>query len=130
MITGITRSYRSSVRPAIRTIGMQKDVNVVAGMYILNTKRGPLFLADTTVNLNPSAEQIAEITVNVAKMVRRLKMTPRIALLSYSNFGSSPGPDPEKMAKAAEIRATKNDGTPNPKKKQMKLFQWKSEKKH
>lgn len=103
MITGITRSYRSSVRPAIRTIGMQKDVNVVAGMYILNTKRGPLFLADTTVNLNPSAEQIAEITVNVAKMIRRLKMTPRIALLSYSNFGSSPGPDPEKMAKAAEI---------------------------
>jgi malate dehydrogenase (oxaloacetate-decarboxylating)(NADP+) len=103
MITGITRSYRSSFRPAIRTIGMQKDVNVVAGMYILNTKRGPLFLADTTVNLNPSAQQIAEITVNVAKMVRRLKMTPRIALLSYSNFGSSPGPDPEKMAKVAEI---------------------------
>jgi malate dehydrogenase (oxaloacetate-decarboxylating)(NADP+) len=103
MITGITRSYRSSVRPAIRTIGMQKDVNVVSGMYILNTKRGPLFLADTTVNLNPSAEQIAEITVHVAKMIRRLKMTPRIALLSYSNFGSSPGPDPEKMAKAAEI---------------------------
>jgi malate dehydrogenase (oxaloacetate-decarboxylating)(NADP+) len=103
MITGITRSYRSSVRPAIRTIGMQKDVNVVSGMYILNTKRGPLFLADTTVNLNPTAEQIAEITVHVAKMIRRLKMTPRIALLSYSNFGSSPGPDPEKMAKAAEI---------------------------
>ena len=103
MITGVTRSYRSSVRPAIRTIGMQKDVNVVAGMYILNTKRGPLFLADTTVNLNPTAEQIAEITVNVAKMIRRLKMTPRIAMLSYSNFGSSPGPDPEKMAKAVEI---------------------------
>lgn len=103
MITGVTRSYRSSVRPAIRTIGMQKDVNVVAGMYILNTKRGPLFLADTTVNLNPTAEQIAEITVNVAKMIRRLKMTPRVALLSYSNFGSSPGPDPEKMAKAVEI---------------------------
>lgn len=103
MITGVTRSYRSSVRPAIRTIGMQKDVNVVAGMYILNTKRGPLFLADTTVNLNPTAEQIAEITVNVSKMIRRLKMTPRVALLSYSNFGSSPGPDSEKMAKAVEI---------------------------
>jgi malate dehydrogenase (oxaloacetate-decarboxylating)(NADP+) len=53
--------------------------------------------------LNPSAEQIAEITVNVAKFIRRLKVTPRIALLSYSNFGSSPGQDPEKMSKAVKI---------------------------
>jgi malate dehydrogenase (oxaloacetate-decarboxylating)(NADP+) len=62
-----------------------------------------LFLADTTINLDPTAEQIAEITNNVAKMIRKFKVTPRIALLSYSNFGSSPGKDPEKMAKAVEI---------------------------
>ena len=103
MITGLTRSYRSSVSPAIRIVGLEKDVNTVSGMYILNSKRGPLFLADTPINLNPSAEQIAEITFNVSKIIRRLKVTPKIALLSYSNFGSSPGPDSEKMAKAVEI---------------------------
>lgn len=103
MITGLTRSYRSTVRPVIQTIGVQKDVKTVAGLYILNTKKGPLFLADTTVNLNPTAEQIAEITFNVAKFIRKLKVVPKIALLSYSNFGSSPGPDAEKMAKAVRL---------------------------
>ena len=103
MISGVTRNYRDVVRPAIQTIGLQKDVNTVAGMYILVTKRGPLFLADTTINLNPSAEEIAEITNNVAKMIRKFKVVPKIALLSYSNFGSSPGPDSEKMNKAVEI---------------------------
>ncbi len=103
MISGATRNYGSVVRPAIQTIGTEKDVTVVAGLYILMTKRGPLFLADTTVNLNPTAEQIAEITNNVAKTIRKFKVTPKIALLSYSNFGSSKGEDPEKMAKAVEI---------------------------
>lgn len=103
MISGVTRNYRDVVRPAIQTVGLQKDVATVAGMYILVTKRGPLFLADTTINLNPTAEQIAEITNNVAKTIRKFKVTPKIALLSYSNFGSSPGPDSEKMAKAVEI---------------------------
>lgn len=100
MVTGLTRSYRSTVRPLFQIIGMDKDVKTAAGMYILNTKRGPLFLADTTVNLNPTAEQIAEITLNVAKTISKLKVQPKIALLSYSNFGSSPGPDSEKMSQA------------------------------
>jgi malate dehydrogenase (oxaloacetate-decarboxylating)(NADP+) len=103
MISGITRNYRDVVRPAIQTVGLQKDMNRVAGMYILNTKRGPLFLADTTINLNPSAEDIAEITSNVAKTIRKFKVNPRIALLSYSNFGSSPGEDASKMSKAVEL---------------------------
>lgn len=103
MISGLTRNYRELVRPAIQTVGLQKDMNKVAGMYILSTKRGPLFLADTTINLNPTAEDIAEITSNVARTIRKFKVTPRIALLSYSNFGSSPGDDPRKMAKAVEI---------------------------
>jgi malate dehydrogenase (oxaloacetate-decarboxylating)(NADP+) len=103
MISGITRNYRDVVKPAIQTIGLQKDVGLVAGMYILITKRGPLFLADTTINKNPTAEEIAEITNNVAKTIRKFKVTPRIALLSYSNFGSSPGEDAVKMAKAVEI---------------------------
>ena len=108
MISGITRNYRDVVRPAIQTIGLQKDVSLVAGMYILITKRGPLFLADTTLNMNPTAEQIAEITFNVARTVRKFKITPRIALLSYSNFGSSDGEDAVKMAKAVEILHSKH----------------------
>jgi len=103
MISGLTRSYRSVIRPVIQTIGMKEDVKTAAGMYILNTKKGPLFLADTTMNLNPTAEQVAEIAVNVAKTMWKFKVVPRIALLSYSNFGSSPGPDPEKMAQATKI---------------------------
>lgn len=103
MITGLTRSYKSSLKPLLQIIGVEKDVQTVAGMYILNTKRGPLFLADTTVNLNPTAEQIAEISLNVAKTIRKLRVTPKIALLSYSNFGSSPGPDSIKMSSAIKI---------------------------
>lgn len=106
MISGITRNYRDVVRPAIQVVGLQKDMNKVAGMYILQTKRGPLFMADTTINRNPSAEDIAEITSNVAKTIRKFKVAPKVALLSYSNFGSSPGEDPEKMAKAVEILRT------------------------
>lgn len=103
MITGLTRSYRSSVRPLLQIIGLEPNVKTAAGMYILNTKRGPLFLADTTVNLNPTAEQIAEITVNVVKTIQKLKVKPIVAILSYSNFGSSPGPDSEKMKAAVDI---------------------------
>ncbi len=103
MISGISRNYRDVVRPVIQTIGLQKDMKVVAGMYILDTKRGPLFLADTTLNVNPNADEIAEITMNVAKMIRKFKIHPRIALLSYSNFGSGTGEDATKMARAVEI---------------------------
>lgn len=103
MISGITRNYRDVVRPAIQTVGLQKDMTRIAGMYILITKRGPLFLADTTINMNPTAEDIAEITSNVAKTIRKFKVTPRVALLSYSNFGSSPGEDASKMSEAARI---------------------------
>ncbi|MBL6660556.1 MAG: NADP-dependent malic enzyme [Crocinitomicaceae bacterium] len=103
MITGVTRGYRNCIRPAIQCVGLRKDVNVASGMYILNTKRGPLFLADTTINLNPNAEEIAEITVNVAKTIRKFNIIPKIALLSYSNFGSSPGEDADKMSKAVSL---------------------------
>ncbi|MBL4862233.1 MAG: NADP-dependent malic enzyme, partial [Crocinitomicaceae bacterium] len=103
MISGLTRNYRDVVRPALHAIGLQKGMNKIAGMYILMTKRGPLFLADTTINRNPTAEDIAEITSNVAKTIRKFKVTPRVALLSYSNFGSSPGEDSNKMSKAVEL---------------------------
>ena len=103
LISGLTRNYREVVRPFIQTIGLQKDVNIVAGVYMLMTKRGPMFLADTTINKNPNAAEIAEITYNVAKTLKKFKVNPKIALLSYSNFGSSPGDDATKMAEAVRI---------------------------
>ena len=103
MISGITRNYRDVIRPALSVVGTQEGVDKVAGMYILSTKRGPLVLADTTVNIDPTAEDIVEITNLVARKVRRLNIHPRIALLSYSNFGSAKGKDAEKMSRAVKI---------------------------
>lgn len=103
LISGITRNYKDVIRPALQVIGTQEDVNRVAGMYIMITKRGPVLLADTTVNFNPTAEEIVEITNMVAKTAWKLKIPPRIALLSYSNFGSAPGVDSNKMRDAAAM---------------------------
>jgi malate dehydrogenase (oxaloacetate-decarboxylating)(NADP+) len=93
MISGLSRNYPDTIRPAIQTIGTEEGVKKIAGMYIMLTKRGPLFLADTTVNFNPTAEELADITLLVAKEVRSFGITPRIAMLSYSNFGSSETPE-------------------------------------
>lgn len=103
LVSGITRNYKDVIRPALQVVGKQDGVDKVAGMYVLVTKRGPLFLADTTVNFDPTAEELAEITNMVARKVRRLNVRPKIALLSYSNFGSAVGTDSKKMSKAVEI---------------------------
>ncbi|MFN5422388.1 MAG: NADP-dependent malic enzyme [bacterium] len=93
MISGLSRNYPDTIRPAIQIIGTEEGVRKIAGMYIMLTKRGPIFLADTTVNFNPTAEELADITILVAKEVRTLGINPRIAMLSYSNFGSSDTPE-------------------------------------
>lgn len=103
LISGISRGYKDVIRPALQIIGMGEDVKRVAGMYVILTNNGPVFFADTTVNQNPTAEQLVEITLMVAKAVRNFKIQPSIAMLSYSNFGSSSGPDSEKIAKAVSI---------------------------
>ncbi|HWV65420.1 NADP-dependent malic enzyme [Chitinophaga sp.] len=103
LISGLTRKYPDTIRPALQVIGMEEGAKRVAGMYIIQTKRGPLFLADTTVNFNPTAEEIADITMMVAKEVKNFNLTPRIAMLSYSNFGSSQTPEAQTMSKAREI---------------------------
>ena len=103
LISGLTRKYPDTIRPALQVIGMEEGAKRVAGMYIIQTKRGPLFLADTTVNFNPTAEELADITMMVAKEVKNFNITPRIAMLSYSNFGSSPTPEAQTMSKAREI---------------------------
>ena len=93
MISGLSRNYPDTIRPALQIIGTEEGVSKIAGMYIMLTKKGPLFLADTTVNFNPTAEELADITLLVAKEVRTLGVEPRIAMLSYSNFGSSDTPE-------------------------------------
>jgi malate dehydrogenase (oxaloacetate-decarboxylating)(NADP+) len=103
MISGLTRNYAEAIRPALQVIGMEEGVKKIAGMYLLLTKRGPLFLADTTVNFNPTAEELADITLLVAKEVRNFNLTPRIAMLSYSNFGSSNSPEAKLVVRAKEI---------------------------
>ncbi|MDT8412796.1 MAG: NADP-dependent malic enzyme [Vicingaceae bacterium] len=103
LISGLTRNYKNTIRPALHVIGTDDDVKKIAGMYIIFTKKGPIFFADTTVNLNPTARDIADITALTAKIVDRFKIVPKIALLSYSNFGSADGEDAIKMREAKKI---------------------------
>ena len=103
MISGLAKNYPDTIRPALQIIGTEEGVKKIAGMYLMLTKRGPLFLADTTVNFNPTAEELADITLMVAKEIRSFNITPRIAMLSYSNFGSSNSPEAGLVAKARKI---------------------------
>src|SRR4051812_43956343 len=108
MISGLTKNYADTIRPALQTIGTEEGVKKIAGMYLLLTKLGPLFLADTTVNFNPTAEELADITILVAKEVRNFNITPRIAMLSYSNFGSSDSAEAKLVAEATKIVKRRN----------------------
>jgi malate dehydrogenase (oxaloacetate-decarboxylating)(NADP+) len=108
MISGLTRNYAETIRPALHVIGTEQGVNKIAGMYLLITKKGPLFLADTTVNFNPTAEELADITILVAREVKQFNVVPRIAMLSYSNFGSSNSPEAQLVARAREIVKQRN----------------------
>lgn len=108
MLSGLTKNYAEAIRPALQIIGTEEGVKKIAGMYLLLTKKGPLFLADTTVNFNPTAEELADITMMVAKEVRNFNLTPRIAMLSYSNFGSSDSGEAKLVAEATRILKQRN----------------------
>lgn len=108
MLSGLTKNYVEAIRPALQIIGTEEGVRKIAGMYLLLTKKGPLFLADTTVNFNPTAEELADITQIVAKEVRNFNLTPRIAMLSYSNFGSSDSAEARLVAEATRILKQRN----------------------
>ncbi len=103
LISGLTRNYVSTVKPALQILSTMEGVNRVAGMYILLTKKGPVFFADTTVNVNPTAQELVDITVLVNDAVKRFNIQPRIAMLSYSNFGSNEGVIPQKVREAVSI---------------------------
>ena len=90
-ISGFARKYISTIRPALQIIGVKEQINHIAGMYVMLSKQGPLFLSDTTVNMNPSAKTLVDTTILTAEQVKRFNIEPKIAMLSYSNFGSFKG---------------------------------------
>lgn len=102
-VSGLTRKYTEVVTPLFELIGTRKGTTKVAGMYIMLSKKGPMFFADTTINENPTAEEIVSIALEAAKTLRSINVRPKIALLSYSNFGSSHQPEARKMQEATAI---------------------------
>ncbi len=100
MVGGLTRKYTDTIRPALEIIGMEEGTKRVAGLYIMLTKRGPLFFSDTTLNFNPTEDELVDITALTARAVSHFNIKPRIAMLSYSNFGSSPSPEANKVRNA------------------------------
>ncbi len=110
MISGLTRKYGAPIKPALDIIGVQEGVGRVAGLYIMVTKRGPYFFADTTMNVDPTAQQLADIAVLTASTVKQFNITPKMAMLSYSNFGSAGGAIPTKVQEAVKILHTNYPG--------------------
>jgi malate dehydrogenase (oxaloacetate-decarboxylating)(NADP+) len=103
LISGLTKDYGSTIKPALQLIGIEEGVNRVAGMYMMLTKRGPVFFGDTTVNENPTVDELVDITALLDHSVKRFNIQPRIAMLSYSNFGSNDGIVPQKVRQAVKI---------------------------
>ncbi|MBI3666270.1 MAG: NADP-dependent malic enzyme [Acidobacteria bacterium] len=103
MVAGITKHYPETIRPALQIINLRPGVNRVSGLYMLIINRQLYFLADTTVNIEPTSEDLAEITVLAAERAREFDVEPRVALLSFSNFGSARHPLSDKVRRAVEI---------------------------
>jgi malate dehydrogenase (oxaloacetate-decarboxylating)(NADP+) len=103
MISGLTTHYPDTVRPALEIIGKDPKYNKVSGLYIVSTKKNTYFLSDTTINLEPDAETLADIALQAADFVTNFDLEPQVAMLSYSNFGSAEGKSPEKIRKALQI---------------------------
>ena len=103
MISGLTRKYAQPIKSALEVIGVQKGVSRVAGLYIMVTKKGPYFFADTTMNVDPTAQELADIAVLTANTVKQFNIIPRMAMLSYTNFGSADGDVPNKVKNAVSL---------------------------
>jgi malate dehydrogenase (oxaloacetate-decarboxylating)(NADP+) len=103
LISGLTKNYPTTIRPALQILGKEEGINKVAGMYIMLSQKGTLFFSDTTVNINPDVNDIVDISKLTYDAVKKFNIEPRMALLSYSNFGSADGETPRKMAEARSI---------------------------
>jgi len=102
LITGYTRNYSTVVKPLFELIGMAKGVSRIAATNLMLTKRGPIFLADTTININPTAKHLAKISQLTASLAKMFNITPNIAMLSYANFGASTSENSSKIAAAID----------------------------
>ncbi len=111
LVSGITQHYSDTIRPALQVIKMREGVHRVSGLYVLVTRKGQVFfLADCAVNIDPSAEDLAEIALCAADVARRFDVTPRVAMLSFSNFGAINHPFCEKVRKATELVKQRDPG--------------------
>ena len=103
LVSGVNMHYPETIRPALEVIGAHPKAGVVSGLYMLVFEKHVIFCGDTTVNIDPSAEQLARIAYSAGRIVQTFGITPRIALLSFSNFGSVRHPETEKMARAVAL---------------------------
>jgi len=103
LVAGLTAPYPDTIRPALQILGIRPDVRRATGMYMMLLKNGVKFFADATVNIDPDAETLADTAIQVADAARAFEVTPRIAMISFSNFGSAPHPESKKMADAVDI---------------------------
>jgi malate dehydrogenase (oxaloacetate-decarboxylating)(NADP+) len=103
LISGLTTHYPQTIKPALQCVGVKEGFNVVSGLYIVAAQKKLYFFADTTVNVNPTAEQLAEIAISAADTVKEFDIEPKIAMLSFSNFGSAPYPESLKVKEAVKI---------------------------
>lgn len=103
MVGGLTFHYPQTIKPALQCIGVKDGLKIVSGMYIVIIKRKIYFFADTTVNVDPNADQLAEIAISAADAVKEFDILPKIAMLSFSNFGSAPHPNSNKVASAVKM---------------------------
>jgi len=103
VVAGARQDYPATIRPALRIIGVRHDVKNACGMYMVVTKQNVHFLADTTINIEPDAEALAEIALLAAERVKELGIEPRVAMLSFSNFGDAPHPASKKVAEATRL---------------------------
>jgi malate dehydrogenase (oxaloacetate-decarboxylating)(NADP+) len=103
MLTGLTHHYPSALRPPLQVIGTAEDAEIACGVYLLTFRNRIIFAADTTVNFEPDADGLAEITKHTAELAREFNVEPRAALLSYSNFGSVDNPGTRKPRNAVEL---------------------------
>jgi malate dehydrogenase (oxaloacetate-decarboxylating)(NADP+) len=110
MLSGLTSNYPNTIRPSLQCVGVKEGISVVSGLYIVVAKQDEFFFADTTVNVNPTAEQLVDITLSAADTVRDFDIEPRIAMLSFSNFGSAPHKESIKVKEAvSKIKSLRPD---------------------
>jgi malate dehydrogenase (oxaloacetate-decarboxylating)(NADP+) len=102
-VAGIHHGYPETIRMALKLVGISEGVKTVAGVHVMVTKKGPMFFADTTVNIEPDATHLADIAIMTARFTRELGMEPHVAMLCFSNFGGSPHPEAHKVREAVRM---------------------------